>query len=71
MFDWFISPNFLVGVKGFEENKKIFWSLLNKEVPTTLIMMENPADMHRTTQVFERGNWLVKGELVEPNAPCA
>ena len=32
-------------------------------------MLENPADMWRTTNVFERGNWLVKGKEVEPGTP--
>lgn len=27
----------------------------------TPIMLDNPSNMSRTTQVFERGNWLVKG----------
>jgi hypothetical protein len=32
-------------------------------------MMENPSSMHRNTYVFERGNWLVKGNKVEPDVP--
>ncbi|MBW7892984.1 MAG: DUF1553 domain-containing protein, partial [Chitinophagaceae bacterium] len=35
----------------------------------TPIMMENPQNMSRTTQVYERGNWMVKGEKVEPDVP--
>jgi Protein of unknown function (DUF1553) len=38
-------------------------------VPTTPVMMDNPSDMHRTSHVFERGNWLVKGKQVEPDVP--
>jgi hypothetical protein len=34
-------------------------------------MMDNPPEMHRTTNVFERGNWLVKGEVVKPAVPHA
>ena len=73
MFDWFCFTEQFPGKgkKGYEVNKKIFWSLVNKEVPTTPIMMENPADMHRSTNVFERGNWLVKGEQVTPETPHA
>jgi hypothetical protein len=73
IFDWFrFTEQFPgSGKKGYEENKKIFWSLINKEVPTTPIMMENPSDMHRSTNVFERGNWLVKGEIVTPETPHA
>ncbi len=71
MFDWFYFTQQFPGKgsSGYEENRKIFWSLINKVVPTMPIMMENPADMHRSTQVFERGNWLVKGELVKPQTP--
>src|SRR3546814_13024139 len=32
-------------------------------------MTENPASMRRATQVFERGNWLVKGDSVQPDVP--
>jgi hypothetical protein len=32
-------------------------------------MMDNPAEMFRTTNVFDRGNWLVKGEAVTPDVP--
>ena len=51
--------------------KKIFAELLKANVPTTPIMMENPADMYRETNVFERGNWLVKGKTVDPETPHA
>src|SRR6185312_2978546 len=40
-------------------------------VPTTPIMMDNPADMHRVSNVFERGNWLVKGPVVKPGVPAS
>jgi hypothetical protein len=47
-----------------------FWSLLNsKDMVTTPICLENPADMHRKTHVFQRGNWLNKGEEVTPDVP--
>lgn len=71
MFDWlrFDSPFPGVGQPGYEENYKTYWSLLNAKVPTTPVMMDNPADMHRESNVFERGNWLVKGDVVEPAVP--
>jgi hypothetical protein len=34
-------------------------------------MMDNPLAMHRATNVFERGNWLVKGDMVTPAVPHA
>ena len=35
------------------------------------IMQELPPDSSRTTHVFERGNWLVHGQAVEPGVPAA
>jgi hypothetical protein len=54
---------------GYAEMKKTYWKLLTKIVPATPIMMDNPPDMHRASYVFERGNWLVKGDKVEPDVP--
>ena len=33
------------------------------------ILHERPAHLRRDTHMFERGNWLTKGKLVEPNVP--
>jgi len=57
------------GNKGYQEMKIAFWKLLRTTVPTTPVMMENPTSMHRETFVFERGNWLVKGDKVDPGVP--
>lgn len=54
---------------GYREIKDTFWKLLRADVPTTPVMMENPSYMHRASYVFERGNWMVKGEKVEPGVP--
>ena len=43
--------------------------MLSANVPTTPIMLENPLDMIRATNVFERGNWMVKGKAVEAGTP--
>jgi len=45
--------------------------LLTAQVPTTPIMIDNPLSMHRTSNVFERGNWLVKGDVVTAGVPHA
>ncbi len=45
--------------------------LLEHQPPAVPIMVENPADMARTTRVFERGNWLVQGDTVTPAVPMA
>ena len=70
-FDWFYMGNALPGKEkpGFAAMYNNYQALLTKEVPTTPVMMDNPADMHRNTHVFERGNWLNKGKLVEAAVP--
>ena len=55
--------------KGYPEMEKTFWKLLRAKVPTTPVMMENPPYMHRASYVFDRGNWMVKGDRVEPGVP--
>ena len=40
--------------------------LVNADVETTPIMVESTSDQFRTTHVFERGNWMVKGEIRNP-----
>jgi hypothetical protein len=57
------------GKAGYEQMKKLNWKLLTAEVSTTPVMMDNPAYMHRVSNVFERGNWLIKGEQVQPGVP--
>jgi hypothetical protein len=34
-------------------------------------MLENPSYLHRTTNVFDRGNWLVKGKEVVADVPAS
>jgi hypothetical protein len=43
--------------------------LLNTQVPTTPIMQENQGDFVRKTHVFERGNWLTKGDEIQARTP--
>ncbi len=57
------------GKPGYAAMKKRFWDLLQLKMPTTPVMMDNPVDMFRTTNVFERGNWLVKGDVVNADVP--
>jgi hypothetical protein len=73
MFDWFyfsaVFPG--AGKPGYEENKKRYWWLVNLQTPTTPVMTENPFTMQRATHIFERGNWLVKGDTVSPGIPAS
>ena len=73
IFDWFYFTNALAGPDkpGLETAQKNFWQLLRADVPTTPVMMDNPSFMHRTSNVFERGNWLVKGAVVNPDVPAS
>jgi hypothetical protein len=70
-FDWFCFTEELPGknIAGYQQVRNSFWRLLTKNIPTTPVMVENPPDMARTTNVFERGNWLVKGETVTGDVP--
>ncbi|HEY4935067.1 MAG TPA: DUF1549 domain-containing protein, partial [Puia sp.] len=71
IFDWFYFTEELPGKdkQGYSEIKKKYQELFTAIVPTTPVMMDNPADMHRASYVFERGNWLVKGDKVTPDVP--
>ncbi len=71
MFDWFqFGENFPGKDKpGYAEVYKNFSDLMYAKVQTTPIMFENNQELARTTHVFERGNWLVKGEKVSAGVP--
>lgn len=70
-FEWFQfdepfpgkdKPGYAAALHSFEE-------LMHAEVEETPVMIENNAEQFRTTHVFERGNWLVKGAEVTPDVP--
>lgn len=44
-------------------------SLENLHMVNTPILQAMPKEVERTTQVFERGNWLVRGDTVIPKTP--
>ncbi|HEY0655528.1 MAG TPA: DUF1553 domain-containing protein [Chryseosolibacter sp.] len=46
-----------------------FLELVNADVENTPIMIESNAEQRRKTQLFVRGNWLVKGQEVTPGVP--
>ncbi|MCK0157930.1 PSD1 and planctomycete cytochrome C domain-containing protein [Cellulophaga sp. F20128] len=54
---------------GYEEINTAFLTMINSPTTTVPIMVENPDYMERTTQVFERGNWLMKADTVQPATP--
>jgi mono/diheme cytochrome c family protein len=71
MFDWlrFSSPFPGSDKPGGAAARDSFWSLLRAPSEFTPIVVENPADMVRTTRVFERGNWLTPGDTVQAATP--
>lgn len=70
-FDWFcFGQQFPAKEKpGADSAQKLFWQLMSAKVSTTPVMYENPSYMHRTSHVFERGNWMVKGDVVNADVP--
>lgn len=70
-FDWFyLTQKWKTTAKDAPIAYQQFWELIKSgNVEATPIMQENPADMHRSSYVFERGNWLVHGEEVQPDVP--
>ncbi|WP_235921052.1 DUF1553 domain-containing protein [Foetidibacter luteolus] len=73
-FEWFYFTQKFPGQckTGYETAYTQYQDLLDaKDISTTPIMVDNPADRQRETHVFERGNWLVKGDMVQPAVPAA
>lgn len=73
LFDWFyFNTDFPgIGLPGYENAKKRYWSLIRATPPTTPIMLDQPAAYSRPTAIFKRGNWLDPGALVEPGVPAS
>jgi hypothetical protein len=68
---WFAFLEDLPGATkpGFETIDASFLALLNAQAPTLPIMVENQDDMARATRIFERGNWLLQADTVQPGTP--
>ena len=54
---------------GWPNVNNSFLKALNADTETVPILSENPEYMKRTTQLFDRGSWLVKTDTVEPGTP--
>lgn len=69
--DWFAFRGDLPGKDDaqYAAINKTFLELLNADVQKTPIMIENNQEQRRTSYVFERGNWLVHAEPVDPGVP--
>jgi len=57
------------GREGYAAMDETFLELINRRTPSVPILIENPSEMARETPIFERGNWLVHGPVVEPDVP--
>jgi len=71
MFDWFQFGEPFPGKEkeDYKDALKNFTDLMYAKVETTPIMFENNKEQWRKTYIFERGNWLVKGDEVTPDVP--
>jgi hypothetical protein len=69
--DWISFNRQLPGKQqgGYPAIIETYLALVKAKIPTIPVMVENPASMWRTTQVFERGNRLTLGKKVEPGVP--
>lgn len=70
-FDWFQFDREFPGKDkpGYAAALSDFNDLIQAQVDETPIMVENNKEQFRTTHVFERGNWMVKGKQVQPGVP--
>ena len=69
--EWFSFQEELAGKTSpdYTNVKKDFVSLLNAPAENTPVFVESGREQRRKTRVFERGNWLVKGDEVNPGVP--
>ncbi len=56
---------------GWSSVNSAFIDALNAPTETVPIMSENPEYMKRTTQLFDRGSFLVKTDTMQPGTPAA
>lgn len=69
-FTWFAFLDLPdTNIPGSEEQRLAFRKLLEAQMATVPVMVENPAWMKRTTHVFERGNMKTLGKEVSPGVP--
>lgn len=72
VFEWFyFGAGFPgKGSAGYDTAFKYFNELvLTSPAVATPIMMDNPEDRFRATNIFERGNWMAKTDEVQPDVP--
>jgi hypothetical protein len=73
-FDWFhFTTDFPgKGQPGYDSAAVHYRRLLDsRDVVLTPVILQNPADMHRESRIFEKGSWLVPGDIVTPGVPAS
>lgn len=63
-----LQDDFPGGDEGLEK-EKTYVQLLSRKVLNTPVFWEGEGETFRKTHIFERGNWLVKGQEVTPAIP--
>ncbi|GLR15870.1 DUF1553 domain-containing protein [Portibacter lacus] len=53
----------------YENKKQLFYSLIQRNYPSTLIMHENEGGRIRETRLFDRGNWQSLKQKINPGTP--
>lgn len=72
-FSWFYLKQPFPGkdLPGFDSAYKFYNELIaSADYTATPILVENPSDMFRTTNIFDRGSWLSKGDAVQAGVPA-
>lgn len=59
------------GKPGYAAQQQVFYELLTAPHDALPVVVERPRDYARPSHVFVRGNWLVKGPVVQPDVPAA
>ncbi|MBC7923392.1 MAG: DUF1553 domain-containing protein [Ferruginibacter sp.] len=69
--EWVLFTGSLPGANqpGYPAVARTLVALLNAKTERTPILQENPDDFRRKSFVFTRGNWLTKGQEVQPATP--
>jgi hypothetical protein len=70
-FDYFAFTGKFPGEGSTEakSKKQLFIELVQKQYPSTLIMIENPEELRRKSYLFDRGNWQMHEKEVKPAVP--
>ena len=66
---WVAFQNTFAETPDYQVIETKYKEILNAKADYSPILIEGTGDLARKQQVFERGNWLVKGKEVKPDVP--